>query len=324
MKNQSAAGTIKFSVPDLKELMSYRRAHNSAGEKEYIKRFIMPLKPKIISTAQMEPMAFFVYVGTSNIMFTSHVDTVHMKTDVVRQKVLFKDGLYCKGDNQPLGADDAAGNWLMFNMIKAGVPGVYAFFRGEERGGIGSSYCAEHRKDLFKDVKCAIAFDRRGCNSIITHQGGQRGCSEEFGKSLADVIGMTHSNDSTGVYTDTKEFFDLVDNCTNVSVGYNNEHSKNETLIKAYIEILRDKLIAADWSKLDHTKPPFEPPYVYKPFTPEKPATPVAKPSIFDKAQLEIGVLDVADFLFDNCQVLPTDLQRDALELAQKIYARFE
>ena len=196
----------------------------------------------------------------------------------------------------------------MINMIHAGVPGVYAFFRGEERGGIGSHYCAQHRKELFTDIKCAIAFDRKGTKSIITHQGRGRGCSDEFANSLAAIIGMGHVCDATGIYTDTAEFFDLVPNCTNVSVGYANEHSKNETLDEAYIIALKNHLIEASWSKLDHT-----------------PKKPDVKPSNSLFAGIpQICAEDIADFIYDNCQILPKDLQDLALTLAQKIYKRFD
>lgn len=316
----------KVEVPALYKLLTYRRSHNSPGEKQYIKDFIMPLQPRVIATATGEVMALIVYVGESDIMFTSHTDTVHMSSQHTHQEVVLNGNLYCKQDNQPLGADDAAGNWLMFNMIAADVPGIYAFFRGEERGGIGSSYCAEHRKDLFENVKCAIALDRRGTKSIITHQGAGRGCSDEFAKSLAAILRMGHIPDDTGIYTDTAEFFDLVPNCTNVSVGYENEHTKKETLNKSYIEALRDKLIAADWSRLDFT-PPKPDPYVpglakymdvdYRMFE-------ASQKSAFEKPDLDVGPLQIADFLFDYSDRLPPDLRDRALKLAQKIYKRFE
>lgn len=304
----------KPNAPSLYKMLTYRRAHNSPGEKQFILDFIIPLKPEIIATDTKEPMAFIVRVGKSDIMFTSHVDTVHMMHAEVFQKVILKDGLYQKNDNQPLGADDAAGVWLMINMIQAKVPGVYAFFRGEERGGIGSSYCAEHRKDLFEGIKCAIAFDRKGTSSIITHQGSGRGCSDEFAQSLADILGMGHKLDTTGVYTDTAEFFELVPNCTNVSVGYFNEHTKKETLNKIYIEALLAALIKADWSKLDHTPP--------------KPDSVRSTNlfgdnynSLFDPVDdSNVDALDIADYIYDHFDKLPDDLQVMALDLAKRIY----
>ena len=263
-------------------------------------------------------------------MFTSHVDTVHMNSHEIFQEVHADEGVFFKKDYQPLGADDAAGNWLMFHMINARIPGVYAFFRGEERGGIGSTFCADHRKDLFKDIKCAIAFDRRGTSSIITHQGAGRGCSDEFAQSLSDILEMGHVLDPTGIYTDTAEFFDLVPNCTNISVGYLNEHSKKETLNKGYINKLKDHLIAADWSKLDHTKPVPEPKTGRLFGTSNYDA--LSGYSGYDMSDrmpiqdsnIDITPLEIGDFLMDYSDRLPRDLRDKALKLAKQIYKRFE
>jgi hypothetical protein len=42
--------------------------------------------------------------------------------------------------------------------------------------------------------------------------------------------GMLFMPDDTGVYTDTAEFIDFIPECTNISVGYDMEHSERETL----------------------------------------------------------------------------------------------
>jgi hypothetical protein len=310
-------------TPALYKLLSYRRSHNSIGEKQYVLEQIQPLKPRIIATPDNEVMAFFVYVGKSDIMFTSHVDTVHMNVAHVHQDVVLNGNLYCKEDNQPLGADDAAGNWLMFHMIAKRIPGVYAFFRGEERGGIGSSFCAKYRKDLFEGIKCAIAFDRRGTQSIITHQGRGRGCSDEFGMSLASILKMGHKLDPTGIYTDTAEFFEIVPNCTNISVGYENEHTKKETLNKSYIEALRDSLLSANWKDLDFTPPRPDP----VTFTGSQGYMDFGYPDhLFEPSEPSkaIGPTDIADYIFDHFEVLPRDLQDQAIAFAKRIYKRFE
>ena len=318
----------------LKQMLSYRRAHNSPGEKQYIQEFILPLNPELITTDDGEVMAFFVRVGQSPIMFTSHTDTVHMTSDKVWQDVLFKDGCYYKEDNQPLGADDAAGNYLMIEMIKAKVPGIYAFFRGEERGGIGSTWCAKHRPELFNGVLAAIAFDRRGTTSVITHQAATRGCSDEFGDSLARLLGNGYRLDRSGIYTDTAEFFHLVPNCTNISVGYEKEHSKFETLDAVHIAYLVGVLITADWSTLDHTPPQ---PEIDSPLARLSPWQmddyELGQGGLFGNPR-EIGLnklekmdvtpLNIADFLFDYADRLPRDLRDKALKLSQIIYKRFE
>lgn len=311
------------AVPTLDRLLTYRRPHNSEGEKQYILNFIMPLKPQIILDDK-EPMAFIVHVGESDIMFTSHTDTVHNRqVPDVFQKVKFKNGIWSKEDKQPLGADDAAGNWIMFNMIAMGVPGVYAFFRGEERGGIGSSYCAKTQPQLFNGVKAAIAFDRRGTGSIITHQGMGRGCSDAFAKSLASILKLGHKPDDTGVYTDTAEFFDLVTNCTNVSVGYEYEHTAKETLNKGYIQALCRAVCSADWSQLDHTAPVPDP-ITFRTTTGPLFGASSSSLTTFKDEPSDLTPLELADVLYHSAECLNHELQMEALALSQKIYERYE
>jgi hypothetical protein len=137
--------------------------------------------------------------------------------------------------------------------------------------------------------------------------------------SLATILKMGHKLDPTGVYTDTAEFFDIVPNCTNVSVGYENEHTKRETLNRPYIEGLRDALLSANWNELDLTPPipdPINPQaYGYMDFG--------VPHTLFDPPTI-VTPLDIADFIFDNSDVLPLNLRNSALTLAQSIYKRFE
>jgi hypothetical protein len=276
------------------------------------------------------------------IMFTSHVDTVHAPLAATRQQVILRNGYFCKNDNQPLGADDAAGNWLMLNMIHHGVPGIYAFFRGEERGGIGSTFCAKDMPHMFKGIECAIAFDRKNVKSIITHQHGGRGCSDEFGRSLARVLNRASGDkfqyglDSTGVYTDTAEFFDLIPNCTNVSVGYYNEHTKNEKLDKRHIEDMRDALLKADWSALDFTPKRPDPPITYgrqtygmsdlaRDLRRQESGEIQTNQRLFEDYEPDWKAGDIADMLFDHAECMPNVELRDAcLDLAQRIFKRIE
>jgi hypothetical protein len=56
--------------------------------------------------------------------------------------------------------------------------------------------------------------------------------------------------DPTGVFTDSANFIDLIPECTNVSVGYFNEHTHEEVQNISYLERLAKACVAADWSKL--------------------------------------------------------------------------
>jgi hypothetical protein len=65
-----------------------------------------------------------------------------------------------------------------------------------------------------------------------------RTCSDEFARSLADALDMRHECDDPGSFTDTANLAGIVRECTNVSVGYDFEHSNEETLDADYLERL--------------------------------------------------------------------------------------
>ena len=136
----------------------------------------------------------------------------------------------------------------MIEMIKAGKEGLYIFHRGEEIGGVGSRFIRDETPEVLTGIDYAIGLDRKGNNSVITHQWG-RCCSDEFGKMLASQLNG-YVLDTTGVFTDTANYIDIVSECTNLSVGYYNEHTSKESLDFSHLESLKDQLITLDVSQL--------------------------------------------------------------------------
>lgn len=242
-------------------MLTYKRPHGSATELQFIETYLQPLgeHPNVVSYDTDEVGNIFVTTDpNSKTLFTAHVDTVHSKDGfqvVTHDKnigLVYIDDKAALATNC-LGADDTAGMWLLLEMIDHGVPGTYAFFRGEERGGIGSRHAAQTHADFFMQFDRAIAFDRRGTGDVITHQAGGRCCSSEFAAALADQLslrGLDYCPADTGVFTDTANLTDLIGECTNVSCGYDSEHSVNETLDVEHLVALRDALIHAEWEGL--------------------------------------------------------------------------
>lgn len=250
---------------------TYKRPHGSEYEQKFIDRFLAPLAdhPNVIEYNQ--DASGNIWVTTSyggKTLFTAHVDTVHSTTGI--QKVTYDANLNLLYIDQEaakttncLGADDTAGMWLLLNMIDAAVPGTFVFFRGEEKGGIGSSWAAKNMADYLKDFDRAIAFDRRGQTSVISHQGYGRCCSDNFASALAMAItatdkGVTLRPDNTGVFTDTANLTDLIGECTNVSCGYEAEHTPHENLDVEYLFNLLDALLLTDFEALPSSRKPGE------------------------------------------------------------------
>src|SRR6267154_1110963 len=213
-------------VNTLCRMMTYKRKADSISERKFIQKYIKPLP----GAAPDGYGNWIVRVGKSAIMYSCHTDSVH-KSDGKSQLKLTANVLSIAADrHQVLGADDAAGVWLMREMVLAKKPGLYVFHRDEESGGRGSTFIAEQAPETVEGIKAAIAFDRRGKSDVITHQAGGRCASDAFATSLADQLGGSYRKCSGGIFTDNANYTDLIGECTNISVGYDHEHTSRETL----------------------------------------------------------------------------------------------
>lgn len=202
----------------------------------------------------------FIKIGDSDVMFTSHLDTATSANTPVNHVF---DGDIIKTDGKSiLGADDKAGVTIMLYMIKNNIPGLYYFFLGEEVGCVGSKKVAGVQKENKIDgINKVISFDRRGTNSVITYQSGKRCCSDNFGKTLSAQLNQAESsfmyeNDDTGVLTDSIQFINIYSECTNISVGYQSEHTYSETQNIKHLEKLAEACLKVDWNSLPVERDP--------------------------------------------------------------------
>ncbi len=196
-------------------------------------------------------------IGESKTMFTSHLDTQSEEKSEIslftrqdgESEIIHTDG------NTILGADDKAGVALMIHMMYKEVPGIYYYFIGEERGGIGSGELSKSFDKIphLQGVERCISFDRRDNNSIITIQKDEACCSDEFATSLCDEMnshGLSMELDPTGVASDSAYLMSNIPECTNISIGYMNEHTGEEYQDITYLEKLSEVVVKIDWESL--------------------------------------------------------------------------
>lgn len=208
--------------------------------------------------------------GTSTMMFTCHLDTATMadgpvkhviETDTNGDEIIKTDG------TSILGADDKAGTVIMMNMMENNVPGLYYFFLGEEVGCLGSKWLDKKlnddkwiEQDLYKNVKKVISFDRKGYDSVISYQ-TNRSASDKFCDELAKRLNaldktFKYKNDPTGRYTDSGRLAGTYPECTNISVGYKDEHKKSEQQNMTFLLKLADACVKLDWETLPVKRDP--------------------------------------------------------------------
>ena len=94
-----------------------------------------------------------------------------------------------------------------------------------------------------------------------------------FADAFIDAFQLPYIKDPTGSFTDSYSFFDSVPECINLSVGYYNQHSKQESQDITFLEDLIDACIAMDWEALPVERDPKQDEYLtydnYYDYTPK-------------------------------------------------------
>lgn len=182
-------------------------------------------------------------------LFVCHLDTVHRRPghQTIHPVKGFSQG-WVTSTGECLGADDGAGLWLMLELIEAGVTGTYLFHLGEESGCRGSRWMAEHHADWLQGFTRCIGLDRPGTTDVVTHFVGTRGCSQAFAEQISGNLsyhlnGYSLTPCNRGGLTDAMHYIGLIPECTNISVGYHQQHSPREWLDSGYLRALKWALI---------------------------------------------------------------------------------
>lgn len=205
---------------------------------------------------------YYLLIGDKpSTMFTCHLDTASKPIQNITH--VFNGDFIETDKTTILGADDKAGMVVLLSLIENKIPGLYYFFIGEEVGCIGSGRLAQvwDKTDFCNHITKVVSFDRRGTDSVITDQFYGTCCSDEFAKELANRLNnedvtFKFKPDPTGVFTDSAKFMELVPECTNISVGYYNEHTVNEKQDIVFLKRLCNAVTKIDWETLPIKRDP--------------------------------------------------------------------
>lgn len=233
IKQPAYTNPYKLNMRLLKQILEKHRP--SFAPVQWFHALLDPRIPQGAGKVVDDYGNIFVQVGDSeqtDVAFTCHLDTVARFNSKPPKVKMTANGVLYVGNPEVadcLGADCGAGIYLMLEMLEAGVHGRYCFFLDEEVGCHGSGFSVKDKTGFWTGIKAMISFDRR-LDGVITTQRFQRCCSDKFALELAHRLGRNKSNLQSGIYTDSAEFMHVVPECTNIGVGYNFEHTPDETL----------------------------------------------------------------------------------------------
>lgn len=250
---------VVFREPNtetLVQMLTCRRRHDTPSHRHFCNRWLKPVFGKPDKHGN-----YMLVVGDNDnpsVCFMAHHDSVHNMDGFQPLEIVGKVvSLPPHSKSNCLGADDATGIWLMLHMIECNVPGRYVVHAKEESGCIGARNLILDKPAWLDSTMAAISFDRRGYDSVVTHQCSKRTASDMFSRALAKELGGQYKPDDTGVFTDSEVYAKIVPECTNISVGYFNQHSRYETQDLGFAYKLAKTLINIDWAKLPIARDPF-------------------------------------------------------------------
>ena len=222
-----------------------------------------PILYKYIPNLKQDSIGnYYIKIGNSKTLFTSHLDTFSKRHEKVNH--IIENGIIKTDGTTVLGGDNKNGVLILMYMIHNGVPGTYYFFIGEE-GGVspeiscyGSTKALETYPDLFNTFDRAIAFDRRGEGSIVIKQRGRICASDEFASTLVDEFaksGLEFKKDYA-YGTDSAVFLDTIPEITNISAGGKYEHSFLESTDINYLTKVAKAAVNVNWENLPVVREP--------------------------------------------------------------------
>lgn len=174
----------------------------------------------------------YIYaIGDIPIALVAHMDTVFEDVPGSARQLFYDKEKNVMFSPQGAGFDDKAGIYSIIQIVKSGLRPHVIFTTNEERGCLGASALASGPCP-FKDLRYIIQLDRRHIDDCVFYD-----CDNpEFVKYVEEFGFIEHF----GSFTDISVLCPAWGIAgVNLSVGYENEHTKHEIL---YVNAMLDTI----------------------------------------------------------------------------------
>ena len=191
----------------------------SLSEKEMVRAMTQLIKSKydnVIATKD-----YIIAIGNIPIALVAHMDTV-FKFPVSDLYYDQRKGVLWSPEG--LGADDRAGIFAIIKILQDGLRPSVILTTGEEDGGVGAcAICDKYPECPIEGLKYMIQLDRRGTNDCVFYD-----C---YCPEFVDYVESFGFCERWGSFTDISFLMPQWQTVgVNLSVGYEDEHSKQEIL----------------------------------------------------------------------------------------------
>lgn len=191
----------------------------SLSEKEMVRAMTQLIKSKydnVIATKD-----YIIAIGNIPIALVAHMDTV-FKFPVSDLYYDQRKGVLWSPEG--LGADDRAGIFAIIKILQEGLRPSVILTTGEEDGGVGAcAICDKYPECPIEGLKYMIQLDRRGTNDCVFYD-----C---YCPEFVDYVESFGFCERWGSFTDISFLMPQWQTVgVNLSVGYEDEHSKQEIL----------------------------------------------------------------------------------------------
>lgn len=173
--------------------------------------------------------------GTFPIV-TAHLDKIGETPTLEMICVNTKNGnlstqAWPKASNIPIGGDDRCGLYIIARLYREFAERcIFALFKDEEKGGIGSRAITKEHYDMLKPkTSCIIGVDRRGTKEYVDYNKGNEEMEKVF-KNLGYAKSVGSFSDCSTLASEMKK------PCINMSCGFVNEHMSTEVIIVSELE----------------------------------------------------------------------------------------
>lgn len=209
-------------------LYNLYKIHSPSGLEYNMTKFIMSELDKFGVAYKVDTKGQIYSFTDKSVLFSAHIDQVIYSspcTFVDFSDINHVKGYDCLHNRCNLGADDKNGVYILLKLLNKFKNNISFIFSTEEEMGGNIKFILDKNYIDIYSIKYAIILDRKGSHDIIGYMNNY--CDLDFDSIMCTVGYYFGYTTTDGFISDANVISNYI-NCVNISVGYYNNHTRNE------------------------------------------------------------------------------------------------